>query len=181
MKYDKRIVLKNGVEAILRNGDASDGPAVYENFNLIHAETGYLLAYSDENSFDPEQEGRFLEELTESPNEIMILAVVDGNIAGTAVIEAVGKKDKVKHRAELGISLLKEYWGFGLGKALAEACIHCAVEAGYEQVELNVIADNERAMSLYRGLGFEEFGRNPTGYKSRTGRYQEVVYMLRKL
>ena len=30
----------------------------------------------------------------------------------------------------MGISILKEYWGLGLGKALSEACILCAKEAG---------------------------------------------------
>ena len=39
MKYNEKVILKNGTEALLRNGDASDGPAVYRNFNLIHAET----------------------------------------------------------------------------------------------------------------------------------------------
>ena len=53
MKYDKKITLKNGKEALLRNGDASDGNAVYEVFNLTHAETDYLLSYPDENSLDP--------------------------------------------------------------------------------------------------------------------------------
>ena len=181
MKYSKRIVLKNGTEALLRNGSASDGSAVYENFNQIHAETDYLLAYPDENSYDPEQEARFLEEIANSPDKVMILALTDGKVAGTAVIEAVGRKDKVRHRAEFGISILKEYWGLGLGKALAEACIQCAREAGYEQLELNAVSDNERALSLYRNLGFEEFGRNPRGFKSRTNGYQEVVCMLLKL
>ncbi len=181
MEYSKKIFLKNGAEALLRNGRASDGPDVYENFNLIHAETDYLLAYPDENSYDPEQEAQFLEKIENSPDEVMILALTDGKIAGTAVIEVVGRKDKVRHRAEFGISILREYWGLGLGKALAEACIQCAREAGYEQLELNAVSGNERALSLYRNLGFEEFGRNPRGFKSRTGGYQEVVYMLLKL
>ena len=181
MKYNQIILLKNGKEALLRNGDKSDGAAVYDVFNLTHAETDYLLSYPDENSYNPEQEGQFLEDKTNSPNEIEILAIVDGRIAGTAGIEAVGKKDKVKHRAEFGISVLKEYWGLGLGKALAEACIQCAKEAGYIQMELNVVAENERALSLYRKLGFEEFGRNPRGFVSRTSGFQELVYMLLKL
>ena len=86
MKYDQKIILKNGNEARLRNGDASDGNAVYEIFNLTHAETDYLLSYPDENSFDPEQEAQFLEEKTNSPNGIEIVAIVDGKIVGTAGI-----------------------------------------------------------------------------------------------
>ena len=181
MKYDQTVVLKNGIEALLRNGDAADGLAVFENFNLTHAETDYLLSYPDENSYDPDKEAKFLEEKTKSPNEIEIIAIIDGKIAGTAGIEAVGEKYKVKHRAEFGISILKEYWGLGLGRALAMACIQCAKDAGYEQLELDVVSENERALSLYRSLGFVEFGRNPKGFKSRTAGYQEVIYMLLEL
>ena len=181
MKYNQKIILKNGKEAWLRNGNAPDGSTVYEIFNLTHAETDYLLSYPDENSLDPEQEAQFLEEKTNSLNEIEIIALVDGKIAGMAGIDAVGKKDKVKHRADFGISILKEYWGLGLGKALLNACIQCAKDAGYTQVELNVVAENERALSLYRSVGFEEFGRNPRGFVSRTSGDQELVYMLRRL
>ncbi len=181
MKYTQNIVLKNGTEALIRNADAPDGSNVFEVFNLTHAESDYLLSYPDENSYNPEQEAQFLANKTNSSNEIELVAIIDGKVAGTAGIEAVGSKHKVKHRAELGISILKEYWGLGLGKALMQACIQCAREAGYVQLELNVVAENERALSLYRSLGFEEFGRNPRGFNSRISGYQELVYMLLKL
>lgn len=181
MKYKQTITLKNGKEALLRNGEAADGRAVYENFNATHAETDYLLSYPDENSYDPEQEAKFLDGKAASPNEIEIVAFVDGKVAGMAGIEAVGAKYKLKHRAEFGISILREYWGLGLGKALTNACIQCAREAGYAQLELNVVAGNERAVSLYKGVGFEEFGRNPRGFNSRTSGFQELVYMRMEL
>lgn len=181
MKYSKTILLKNGVEALLRNGTEADGEAVFENFNRTHGETDYLLSYPDENSFDAEQEGRFLAEKEESENEIEILALVDGKVAGTAGIEAIGTKYKVKHRAEFGISLLKEYWGLGLGRAMLEACIECAKKAGYEQLELDAVADNERAIAMYEKAGFVEYGRNPKGFKSRTTGFQELVYMRLEL
>ena len=181
MRFSQIILLKNGKEALLRNGDSADGLPVFETFNATHAETDYLLSYPDENSFDPEQEAKFLEEKTNSPDEIEIIAVVDGKVVGTAGIEAVGRKHKVRHRAELGIGILKEYWGLGLGKALTKACIQCAKEAGYTQVELNVVAENEAAISLYQSLGFTEFGRNPRGFNSRISGYQELVYMKMEL
>ena len=181
MKYSQKIILKNGKEALLRNGDAPDGREVYEIFNLTHAETDYLLSYSDENSLDPEQEAKYLEEKKKNPNGIEIVAVVDGKIVGLAGIGAVGPKYKVRHRADFGISVLKDYWGLGLGKALTRACIQCAKDAGYEQLELNAVAENERALALYRDIGFTEYGHNPMGFKSRTSGYQELVYMLLKL
>ena len=181
MKYNQTILLKDGREALLRNGEASDGAAVYEVFNLTHAETDYLLSYPDENSLDPEQEANYLQEKADSTDGIEIIAVLDGRPVGMAGIEPVGKKYKVKHRADFGISILKDYWGLGLGRALAAACIQCAREAGYAQLELNAVAENENALNLYRSLGFVEYGRNPKGFNSRISGYQELVYMLLEL
>ena len=140
-----------------------------------------MLSYPDENSFNAEQEADFLKEKTDSDNEIEIVAVVDGEIVGSAGIEAIGAKYKVRHRADLGIGISKDYWGLGLGKALMNACIECAKEAGYTQLELNVVAENERAIALYKTFGFKEFGRNPRGFNSRESGYQELVYMLLEL
>ena len=67
MKYEEKIILKNGKEALIRNGDRADGATVFEAFNRMHEETDYLLSYSDENSLDPEQEAAFLEEKRRAP------------------------------------------------------------------------------------------------------------------
>lgn len=177
MKYNKIISLKDGRECCLRNVTENDAQEVLDAFNLTHAETDYLLTYPDENSFTVEQEGAFLKAKTESSNEIEIIAVVDGKIAGTAGIDAVGNKYKTKHRAEFGIGIAKEFWGLGLGRALTEACIECAKEAGYTQLELDVVSDNASAISLYKKVGFVEYGRNPKGFNSRVSGYQELIYM----
>ena len=177
MKYSQQIILKNGSIAVLRNGVEADGSAVFDNFSQTHAETDYLLSYPDETSFDAQQEGQFLAKKAASDNEIEIIALVDGKVAGSAGIDAVGTKDKLRHRAEFGISLLKEYWGLGLGRALTEACIQCAREAGYAQLELSVVADNERAIALYEKFGFQQAGLRP-GYYQRPR--EDAVIMTRE-
>ena len=146
MKYFEMVTLKNGVECCLRHGEEADGQEVYENFNLTHEQTEFLLSYPDENSMD-----------------------------------AIGSKYKVKHRAEVGISIDQEFWGLGIGKKLMEACIKCAREAGYIQLELDAVAQNARAIPMYEALGFREFGRNPKGFRSRTTGFQELVYMRLEL
>ena len=110
-----------------------------------------------------------------------LLAIVDGRVAGTAGIEAVGSKYKVRHRAEFGISILEDFWRLGIGRALAESCIELARQAGCRQLELEVVADNHRAVALYESLGFREYGRNPRGFLSRTAGYQTLVYMRLEL
>jgi len=181
MRYNEKVTIKNGKEIYIRNAEAADGSSVLENFNLTHEQTDYLLSYSDERTFTPEKESLFLKDKAESSNEIELIAIIDGKIAGTAGIDAVGTRYKVKHRAEFGISILKEYWGLGIGRVLTKACIKSAKNAGYSQLELSVVADNTRAISLYRNLGFVEYGRNPQGFNSRTAGYQELVLMRLEL
>lgn len=181
MRYSEQLILKNGSIAVLRNGVEADGSAVLEVFNKTHEETDYLLTYPDENSFDAEQESRFLGEKTASDKAIEIIALVDGKVAGTAGFEAVGTMYKTRHRADFGISLLKEYWGLGIGRALTKACIQCAKDAGFTQLELSVVAENKRAVALYESFGFVEFGRNPKGFLSRENGFQELVYMRLEL
>lgn len=181
MEYNRIVTLKNGTKCCLRNGTENDAQAVINNFNLTHGETDYLLSYPDENRFTADQEGRYLKEKAESENEVEILAVVDETVVGTAGIDAVGTKYKVKHRAEFGVSIAKEYWGLGIGRALLDACVECARAAGYVQLELDAVAENARAISMYKKAGFVEYGRNPKGFCSRATGFQEVVYMRLEL
>lgn len=181
MIYNKKITIKNGNICTLRNGTEHDGEQVLEVFNKTHAETDFMLTYPDENSFTVSQESDFSKEKTESKNEIEIVAEINGKIVGTAGIEAVGRNFKVRHRADFGIGILREYWGLGIGSALTRACIDCARAAGYSQLELNVVAENKAAAVLYEKLGFKEYGRNPQGFRSRITGFQELIYMRLEL
>lgn len=93
----------------------------------------------------------------------------------------MGTKFKVRHRAEFGINVAKDYWRLGIGNALMNACIECAKAAGYKQLELDVVADNEKAINMYTGAGFIEFGRNPLGFISKYSGVQELIYMRLEL
>ena len=177
MEYHKIITLKDGRACTLRNGTASDGQALLDIFNLTHTQTDYLLSYPEESTHTVQQEAGFLKQKTESADEIELLAELDGKVVGSAGISCVGRKEKIRHRAEFGISVDKAYWGLGIGRALTKACIECAERAGYAQLELEVVAENRTAIALYESVGFEEYGRNPKGFRSHFTGWQEVVLM----
>ena len=56
-----------------------------------------------------------------------------------------------------------------------------AKEAGYEQAELEVISDNQRAIALYRSLGFEKYGTFPDNVRYSDGTYADADWMMKKL
>ncbi len=181
MKYYKEITLKDGRKCVLRNADGKDVNEVLATFNKTHAETDFLLSYPDEKTFTVEEETEFLENAANSANEIEIIAIVDGKVAGSAGFYPVGKREKIRHRADFGISVEMVYWGLGIGRALTESCIELARQAGFVQLELEVVGENSRAIALYESCGFREYGRNPKGFKSRISGYQDLVQMRLEL
>lgn len=181
MQYHKTFTLRDGKACILRNGTELDGQALLEVFILTHTQTEFLVDYPDEITLTAEEESRYITARSESENEIEILAEVDGTIVGSAGIWCVRNREKLRHRAGFGIGIVREYWGLGIGRALTEACIECAKAAGYRQLELDVLADNEKALALYKSAGFTEYGRNPRGIRLRKTGYHELVLMRLEL
>ena len=181
MKYNRTVPLKDGRTCVLRNGTAADGQALLDVFILTHAQTDYLTSYPDEISHTAEQEAEFLWQKTESADEIEILAEVNGMVVGSAGVHCIARREKLRHRAGFGVSVDRAYWGLGIGRALTESCIECAKAAGYAQLELEAVADNEKALALYKSVGFTEYGRNPKGFRSRVSGWQPLVLMRLEL
>lgn len=181
MKFNKTYLLKNGDEIIIRNAEVSDAKELLDEFLLTHEETDFLMSYTDENTFTVKDEAEFIRGSMESDRDLQLVAIYNGKLVGSAGVESIGKQYKLKHRANFGISILKEYWGLGIGTILTEACIDCARAADYLQLELEVVSDNEKAYSLYKKLGFEEMGRNPLGFNSRISGFQELIAMRMEL
>ena len=88
---------------------------------------------------------------------------------------------KCFHRARMGISVLKEYWGCGLGSYLMQLAVDQTRTNGFEQLELDVYSDNARAIHLYEKFGFERYGALPHGFKLKDGTYRDDILMVKML
>ena len=163
MQYEKSVLLKNNKECCIRNAVGDDAQEVLNIFLLTHEQTDFLASYRER-----------------ADREVYLCAVVDGHIVGTAGVDSMGS-NKIRHRAELGVAVDKDFCGIGIGRALIAACIDCAKKAGYSQLELEVVSENSHAIALYKSMGFVEFGRNPRGFCSRYQGWQELISMRLEL
>lgn len=68
-------------------------------------------------------------------------------------------RETLAHSGVLGIGVLKEHRGRGVGAALLEATLADARRKGFKRIELSVRVDNERATRLYEKFGFATEGR----------------------
>lgn len=113
-----------------------------------------------------------------SRSAVMLVVELDGRIVGTCDIHRL--RWKHRHRAVMGVALLREVRGKGVGEALMRRTMELGIRRfkGLEIVELSTFGYNERARSLYRRLGFEEYGRVPRSSKEGGEYFDEILMRL---
>ena len=90
------------------------------------------------------------------PAGLMLLAVVDGAVAGSGAFRPLPDADYPNACEMKRLYVRRAYRGFGLGRQLAERVMDLAREAGYDCVLLDTLDDMESARALYEDLGFVE-------------------------
>ena len=165
---------------LLRNAETDDAEMLIEYLKQTAAETPFLANEPDEISLTVEQEQNYIESINKSEANIMLLGFLNGEYVGNCCFNSSSRL-RLCHRATLGIALYEKYTGIGIGTVMIEKCFDIAKKAGFEQMELEVASKNERAIGLYKKLGFEVCGKIPDATKYKDGTYDDLLIMVRKL
>ncbi len=91
-----------------------------------------------------------------APRGALLLARVDGAIAGCCALRPMDSSDYPNAAEMKRLYVRKAFRGFGLGRQLSEAILDEARRAGYSSVLLDTLDEMEAARALYEDLGFEE-------------------------
>jgi ribosomal protein S18 acetylase RimI-like enzyme len=66
--------------------------------------------------------------------------------------------------------------GKRVGEALVRHCLKMGKKLGFGVLQFNaVVAANERALRLYRKLGFTQLGVIPKGFRSKDGHFEDII------
>lgn len=177
---EKLITLKDGRTAIFRGPRPEDAEDALEYMKLTASETPFLLRGPEEVLMSVEDEAQYLARSAESRTEMMILCFVDGRLAGNCQINRK-KKQKNTHRGSIGIAIIREFWNLGIGTAMFTELISAAKQWGLLQLELEVIEGNQRAMALYRKMGFETVSYVPNAIRMPDGTFAKEYLMIKQL
>ncbi len=182
MVFEKKTVkLKNDHSCILRSVEAKDAEDMIDYLRIVSAETPFLLRNKDEVTFTVESEECLLKNKRDNPHEIMMVAEVDGIIAGNCGIMSKGDKRRVCHRCGFAIAIKEAYWNLGIGSEMMSYAFSLAANMGYEQIELEVVEGNNRAKNLYERFDFKETGKNLRALKYDDGSYRDEYIMIKFL
>ena len=178
---EKKITLKDGRTCVLCPTAPEYAEEMIEYMKKTAGETPWLLRYPDEVYFTAEGEREILGRILEDPGHAMMAAIVDGKVAGNGSVSGIGNKRKILHRCSLAIALYEEYWGLGIGKAMIGYLTELAKQMGFQQMDLEVVAENTRAQELYRRCGFVESGRRHHALRFDDGSMHDEVLMYKSL
>jgi RimJ/RimL family protein N-acetyltransferase len=182
MEYgEKTFLLKNGMNCTLRSPGPDDASAMLEYLRLTYSETDFMMRYPEEVKFTVQEEADLLTNRLGDSDGLMIAAWIDSRVIGCVSFSRISGVIKIRHRAGLGISVVKEYWNVGLGSLLMSEAIAFAQRSGFEQIELEVITANDRAFRMYRKFGFELYGTRERAFKLKDGSYLSEHLMMKQL
>ena len=144
----------------IREARIDDAKNLLAYLQQVGSESDNLTFDAKGVPFTEEQERVYLDLRKCSLTNITLLAMEGEKIIGSLGVDTPSF-ERLSHRGEMGISVLKEYWGQGVGSALLEAMFSWIREYPtlLRKIDLTVREDNDRAIALYKKFGFQEEGK----------------------
>lgn len=173
--------MSEALELTIREAIPEDAEQLLKVTRKIGEETEFLVMDEKGINLPEELLALQLADIYENTSNVLFVALLGDQIVGTASIKS-DKEKRIKHIGELGISILKEYWGMGLGSILMEELL-AWVEAGQEifRVELTVQEQNANAIHLYEKFGFKREALLERGARGDDGRFLNVLLMSKMM
>jgi len=165
--------MKDGRTVLVREAEERDAVAIQQIVESVASEGRYIVPESSRKDWD-----RAIREI-KARKSLIIVASVAGKTVGMALLTR-GKFAKNRHVGFLGISILKEFRGLGIGNALMRYIMKWAEKSGLEKISLTVFSTNKPAIRLYTKFGFQIEGVCKKHFKIK-GKYVDDLIMAKFL
>jgi RimJ/RimL family protein N-acetyltransferase len=162
---------------IVRRAEPSDADALVELGRAVGSEPeGWLISVDGWRGVAEER--RYLRAIRRYPHAAVFVAEDEerGELVGRI---SLGRDQHPAsyHVADLGLMVSASYRRQGIGRALLEAAVGWARDAGVTKLELHVFPWNEPGIRLYEQFGFEREGFRKGHYRRGDGRYADAILM----
>ncbi len=173
---DRELRLEDGRAVRLRTARPNDAKALARLLDAVAAEpdSGLLLRPGEMKARDWKH--RVADSHTD-PRYLMLVAELDGTLVGNLGLRP-DPHPASRHVLWVGMSVVREARGLGVGGALLEAAAGWAAESGAERLVLGVFPENRRAVAFYERHGFVREGLRRDQYR-RGDEYHDEMLMAR--
>jgi len=111
----------------------------------------------------------------EKGEQVNVVAESGGKMIGNSEVSR-GKVSDEFHHGKLGIAILREYRDLGIGLEMVKTLVDESRRVGLKTIELEVFANNPKAIHVYENAGFKQVGRIPKKI-FRGERFTDIVVM----
>ena len=164
-------------EYIIREATPDDAEQILIHNDLIANEPHNGIVRGPGENMTLEEERDFLAKSLASDNSVFLIAVLpSGEVIGVSGLHG-GRRKANRHNGGVGIDVIREWRGKGVGTDLFQHIIDWAKKSNViTRIELEVMTDNARAIHVYEKLGFKMEGKRLAAlYKD--GGYIDIYVM----
>lgn len=170
---------KSGGDVTIRSATVADAASILDLSVSVIDEEIYELTTPAEFKMEKEAEEKWIDEFAKDPSKLILVAEMDSTLVGLLDFSN-GRRLRIAHTGEFGMSVKKTSRGQGIGTMLLSALIEWAEgNSLIEKIGLNVHANNHRAIALYKKMGFEIEGVRKREIKYDDEQYIDTVVMGR--
>ena len=181
MKYTpEKFELKDGRICIIREIEVKDAAETVEYLKTVMGESDFLYSYPEEITLTVDKEEKMIKGFNESEDILMLVAEMDGKLIANGQVSR-SKKRKMRHRGNVAVTVLKEFWNLGLGKKMLLCLEDHAKVWGLSQLELDYFSGNERGQILYEKIGFVKVGEIPNAFVLKDGTRYNNITMVKSI
>ena len=174
-------VLRNGKNVIVRKPNEEDAEALINVMTTADTETLFLARNPGEFCTTVEREKQIIKNVLADNDAEWFVAEYENKVIGQCSVGLVRRTARYRHRAEVAFVILQDYCNLGIGGKMMEECIKWCKEHDVTQIELDVVKNNERALKMYQGFGFEIIGTKENALRYQDGTYADEYLMIKKL
>ena len=140
-----------------------------------------VIATGDTYVFNPNSSKEKMLEYWFAKNKHTYVALFNKEIAGTFIITN-NQPDLGSHVANASYMTAPDATGKGIGKAMGIFSLEEAKKIGYKAMQFNIVVkSNERAVQLWKKLGFEIIGEIPEAFNHKEKGLTNAYIMYKKL
>jgi RimJ/RimL family protein N-acetyltransferase len=162
----------------IREAVPADARQLLAHLKRITAEPDSNIALTADEAarMSVEDEIHWIRNFQKTDNSVLLVAEADGQIVGVLDCNG-GQRQLLRHVGVIGIVVHPDWRDKGVGTALMQQAIQWAKDSGIiARLELDVFAQNARAIHVYEKVGFAAEGRKAHAYR-RDGQYIDSLIM----
>lgn len=173
------VISRNSDVLVIRHAEVDDARQIILLHKAIESQSDYMLFGKDERQISTQGMRKRIVDFKKSPNSFFFIALLNGEYAGFLVM--LGQSaPKAVHRSSIVIGVKESFHRKGIATKLFNEAEKWALNANVSRMELTVVKENDKAIALYKKMGFLEEGVRVNSLKIHN-QYVDELYMAKLL